>query len=121
RLAVTAREQRDEAVEKLRQKYGTKKATLDERIRRAQQAVDREAEQARGAKVQTAISLSSSILSAVLGRKSVSGATSVLRGVGRSVDQAGDTERAKDTVEALQAQAQELDAQVPAHTAETHT
>src|SRR5262249_39918143 len=77
RLSVTAREQRDAAVDKLRQKYGTKKATLDEKIRRAQQAVDREAEQARGAKVQTAISLGSSILSAVLGRKSVSGATSV--------------------------------------------
>ncbi len=28
----------------------------------------------------------------------MSGATSVLRGVGRSVDQAGDTERAKETV-----------------------
>jgi len=114
RLSVTAREQRDAAVDKLRQKYGAKKATLDERIRRAQQAVDREAEQARGAKVQTAISLGSSILSAVLGRKSVSGATSVLRGVGRSVDQAGDTDRAKETVEALQAQAQELDQQFQA-------
>ena len=116
RLSVTAREQRDAAVEKLRQKYGAKKATLDERIRRAQQAVDREAEQARGAQVQTAISLGSSILSAVLGRKSVSGATSVLRGVGRSVDQRGDTERAKDTVGALQAQQQELDQQFQADT-----
>src|SRR5262249_57906795 len=57
RLSVTAREQRDAAVEKLRQKYGTKKATLDEKIRRAEQAVDREAEQARGPKLQTAISL----------------------------------------------------------------
>ena len=98
------------------QKYGAKKATLDERIRRAQQAVDREAEQARGAQVQTAISLGSSILSAVLGRKSVSGATSVLRGVGRSVDQQGDTGRAKDTVGALQAQQQELDQQFQADT-----
>jgi hypothetical protein len=116
RLSVTAREQRDAAVEKLRQKYGAKKATLDERIRRAQQAVDREAEQARGAEVQTAISLGSSILSAVLGRKSVSGATSVLRGVGRSVDQAGDTGRAKDTVQALQEQEQELEQQLQADT-----
>jgi len=121
RLSVTAREQRDAAVEKLRQKYGTKKATLDEKIRRAQQAVDREAEQARGAEVQTAISLGSSILSAVLGRKSVSGATSVLRGVGRSVDQHGDTGRAKETVAALQAQEQELDQQFQADTQQLDT
>jgi hypothetical protein len=110
RLAVAAREERDAAVEKLRVKFAARHATLAERLRKAQQAVGREAEQARGAKVQTAISLGSSILGAFLGRrKSVGGATSVLRGVGRSVDQAGDTARAKETVAALQAQDAELE------------
>ena len=69
RLSVAAREQRDAAVEKLRTKYAAKHATLTERIRKAEQAVDREAEQARGAKVQTAISLGSTILGAFLGRR----------------------------------------------------
>jgi hypothetical protein len=110
RLAVVAREERDAAVEKLRVKFAARHATLAERLRKAQQAVSREAEQARGAKVQTAISLGSSILGAFLGRrKSVGGATSVLRGVGRSVDQAGDTARAKETVAALHAQDAELE------------
>ena len=110
RLAVAAREERDAAVEKLRARYAAKHATLAERIRKAEQAVSREAEQARGAKVQTAISLGSSILGAFLGRrKSAAGATSVLRGVGRSVDQAGDTGRAKETVAALRAQDAELE------------
>jgi hypothetical protein len=119
RLSVAAREQRDAAVEKLRTKYTAKHATLTERIRKAEQAVDREAEQARGAKVQTAISLGSSILGAFLGRrKSTSGATSVLRGVGRSVDQAGDTGRAKETVAALRAQDEELEREFQAATQE---
>ena len=119
RLGVAAREERDAAVEKLRDKFAAKHATLAERIRKAEQAVDREAEQARGAKVQTAISLGSSILGAFLGRrKSASGATSVLRGVGRSVDQAGDTGRAKETVAALQAQDEELEREFQAATQE---
>lgn len=110
RLSVAAREERDAAVEKLRVRYAAKHTTLTERIRKAEQAVGREAEQARGAKVQTAISLGSSILGAFLGRrKSASGATSVLRGVGRSVDQSGDTGRAKETVAALRAQDAELE------------
>ena len=119
RLSVAAREQRDAAVEKLRTKYTAKHAALTERIRKAEQAVDREAEQARGAKVQTAISLGSSILGALLHRrKSASGATSVLRGVGRSVDQAGDTGRAKETVAALRAQEEELEREFQAATQE---
>jgi hypothetical protein len=119
RLALAAREERDAAVEKLRAKFAAKHATLAERVRKAEQAVSREAEQARGAKVQTAISLGASILGAVLGRrKSVSGATSVLRGVGRSVDQAGDTGRAKETVAALRAQDAELEREFQEATAE---
>jgi Helicase HerA, central domain len=119
RLSVAAREQRDAAVEKLRARFATKHATLAERVRKAEQAVSREAEQARGAKVQTAISLGSSILGAILGRrKSLAGATSVLRGVGRSVDQAGDTTRAKETVTALEAQDAELQSAFDAATQE---
>ena len=101
-------------------KFAAKHATLQERIRKAEQAVSREAEQARGAKMQTAISLGSSILGAFLGRRKnyTSGATSVLRGVGRSVDQAGDTGRAKETVAALKDQDAELDREFQAATQE---
>src|SRR6185369_1241712 len=47
RLQQLAREQRDEAVEKLRQKYAPKFEVLEDRKRRAEQAVEREAEQAK--------------------------------------------------------------------------
>ena len=47
RLQQAARERRDEAAESLRQKYAPKIAALEEKKRRAAQAVEREAEQAK--------------------------------------------------------------------------
>jgi len=72
RLQQAAREQRDEATEKLRQKYASKMATLEEQARRAQQAVEREAEQAKQQKMQTAVSVGATLLSAFVGRKAIS-------------------------------------------------
>ncbi|GJL64064.1 MAG: ATP-binding protein [Nitrospirales bacterium] len=107
RLQQLAHEQRDEDIEQLRRKYAPKMTTLEERIRRAEQAVEREAEQARQQKMQTVISFGATLLSAFLGRKTVSRssmgrATSAIRGVGRSMKEAKDVARAGDTVEALQ-------------------
>jgi hypothetical protein len=69
RLNQAARERRDAAVAKLRAKYAPKLAMLNERARRAEQAVQREAEQARSAKLSTALSFGSTLLGAFLGRK----------------------------------------------------
>jgi len=90
RLQQLGREQRDEAVEKLRRKYAPKLEQLEERKRRAEQAVAREAEQAKGQKVQTAISFGATLLSSFLGRKrtslsTIGRATTAVRGVGRSM------------------------------------
>ena len=46
RLQESTREQRDRAIEALRQKYAPKQAALQERLRRAEQTVARESEQA---------------------------------------------------------------------------
>jgi len=59
RLQQLAREQRDLLVEGLRRKYAPRNASLQERLRRAQQAVEKQAEQAKQAKFQTAISVGS--------------------------------------------------------------
>ena len=72
RLQQLAHEPRDEDIERLRRKYAPKIATLEERIRRAEQAVEREAEQAKQQKMQTAISFGATLLSAFLGRKTMS-------------------------------------------------
>ena len=106
RLQQLAHERRDEETERLRRKYAPKMKTLEERIRRAEQAVEREAEQAKQQKMQTAISFGATLLSAFLGRKTVSRssmgrATTAIRGIGRSMKEAKDVARAGDTVEAL--------------------
>jgi hypothetical protein len=122
RLQQEARETRDEATEKLRQKYAPKFNTLQERLRRAQQAVEREAAQAKQAELQTAISFGATLLSAFTGRKAVSRstlgrATTAARGVSRSMEQRQDIERAKDTVEAIQAKMKDLQDQFDAEVA----
>jgi hypothetical protein len=122
RLQQLAREQRDQAVEKLRQKYAPKIAQLNERKRRAEQAVEREAEQAKGQKLQTAISFGATLLSSFMGRKTVSlstlgRATTAVRGVGRSMKESEDVGRAQENVAALDEQLIALDQQFKDETA----
>jgi hypothetical protein len=113
RLQQESRETRDGTVEKLRQKYASKFNTLQDRLRRAQQSVEREAAQAKQAEFQTAISFGATLLSAFTGRKAISGtslgrATTAARGVSRSMEQRKDIDRAKDTAEAIQKQMKDL-------------
>jgi hypothetical protein len=121
RLQQSAREARDAAAEKLRQKYAPKIAALEERKRRAEQAVDREAEQAKSQKMQTAISFGTTLLSSFLGRKSLSlttlgRATTAARGVGRSMKESEDVGRAQESVEAINKMMADLDAEFKAET-----
>ncbi|MFO0839187.1 MAG: ATP-binding protein [Phycisphaerae bacterium] len=116
RLAQAARELRDEQVAKLRQKYAPKVATLEERLRRAKQQLDVQQQQAREAKMSTAVSFGSALLSAFLGKKAISAgsvgkAGTAIRGVGRSMRESSDVGRAEETVEAITSQMRELDAQ----------
>ncbi len=119
RLQQAAREQRDEMSELLRKKYAPKIAALQEKIRKAEQAVEREASQAKQAGMQTAISFGSTLLGAFVGRKKVSSSTlgkaaTAMRGVGRTAQQQSDVTRAKETVEVLQKNLEELNAQFEA-------
>jgi hypothetical protein len=116
RLQQNAREQRDEASEKLRQKYAPKMAALQEQIRRAQQTVEREAEQAKQQKMQTAVSVGATLLSAFVGRKAISysslgRATTAVRGASRIRKESQDVQRAGETVEAYQQRLQELESE----------
>ena len=122
RLQQASREARDSAVEQLRRKYASKTAALQERVRRAQQAVDRESEQAKAQTLQTAISFGTTLLGAFLGRKAVTAstlgrATTAARGVGRTVKETQDIGRAKETVEAVQQQLAQLEEELQAEIA----
>jgi hypothetical protein len=116
RLQQSGREQRDKGAESLRQKYAPKIATLQDRIRRAEQMKERQQAESRSSQVQAAISVGASILGAFLGRKTISAtnigrATTAIRGAGRAVKESQDVGRAEENVEALQQQLAVLEAQ----------
>jgi hypothetical protein len=122
RLQQAARERRDALSASLRARYAPKLATLNERLRRAEQAREREAGQASAAKLSTAVSFASTLLGAFLGRKTLSTSTlgragSAIRGVGRSYEQSQDVARADETVAAVQQQIADLNAQFEAEVA----
>jgi hypothetical protein len=76
--------------------------------------VDREAEQAKSQKMQTAISFGTTLLSSFLGRKSLSlttlgRATTAARGVSRSMKESEDIGRAQESVEAINKMMADLD------------
>jgi hypothetical protein len=120
-LKQASREQRDALVENLRAEYAPKVQRLEEKIRTAQQGVDRESGQARAAQIQTAVSVGATVLGALLGRKRMSAttlgrATTAARGVGRSIQQQQDIGRAKEDVASAQAELAALNAELEQRT-----
>lgn len=114
RIQQAVRETRDDKLEDLRKKYTKRIQSLEEKIRKAEQAVEREKEQAKTQGLQTVISLGSTLLSAFLGKKAVSAttlgkATTAARGASRALKEQGDINRSKETVEAYSQQLQELE------------
>ncbi|HLN56952.1 MAG TPA: ATP-binding protein, partial [Thermoanaerobaculia bacterium] len=117
RLQQAWRERRDEAAGKLRQKYAARLASLESRLRAAEQRVDREKQETTFAGVQTAISVGAAVLGAFLGRKAISAttigrATTAARGAGRTAQQAGDVARAKETAGAIRQQIADLEGEL---------
>jgi hypothetical protein len=113
RTQQSAREGRDAAVEKLKQKYAPRLAVLQERLRKAQQAVEVQEAQAKQAQFSTAVSVGASLLSAFIGGKgsALSKAGTAAKGVGKVMKEGGDIGRARETVEAVQQQLADLDEQ----------
>jgi hypothetical protein len=117
RLQSEAREARDAAIAKVKEKYAAKVATLQDRLRRAEHAVQVQSEQASGARMGAAVSVGAAIFGALLGRKAVSAATlgratTAARGVSKIGKEAEDVTRANENAAALKAQLAELEAKV---------
>jgi len=116
RLQQTGRETRDKAVEALRQKYASKIAALQERIRRAELAKEKQQTESRASQMQAAISVGASILGAFMGRKTISAsnigrATTAIRSAGRVLKESKDVGVAEENVAALQQQLADLESQ----------
>jgi hypothetical protein len=89
---------------------------LQDRLRRAQQALEREQAQASEQKLGTALSVGATLLGAFMGRKTFSTGTltrasGALRSYGRIAKEAGDVGRASENVEAVQQDLNNLNAQ----------
>ena len=122
RIALAVREKRDAAVEALRKKYAPKVAALQARLIRAEAAVLRQKEQASQARMQTLISVGSTLLGAFLGRKALSSstiskATTAARGVGRSIQEGSEASAAGQSVEAVRQQISEIETEIEAESA----
>ena len=121
-IALAVREKRDAAVEALRKKYAPKVASLQARLMRAEASVQRQREQASQARMQTLISVGSTLLGAFLGRKAISSstiskATTAARGVGRSIQEGSEASAAEQSVEAIRQQISEIETEIEAESA----
>ncbi len=114
RRALALRERRDAQAEALRAAYAKKINALEAQIERAQNAVAREEAQAGQARMQTFLSIGTTLLGAFLGRKAVSASTlgrasTAARGVGRSMKESGDVALAKEKLSTCATQRTELE------------
>ncbi|MDB6071352.1 MAG: hypothetical protein JWL81_2523, partial [Verrucomicrobiales bacterium] len=102
RLQHRAKEDRDRELEALRLKYHGDYQKLEAAAARAQATLDREAAQARSAKITTAVSIGQTILGALFGsRKTISRTTinktsTAARSATRAFEQHGDVGRAEE-------------------------
>jgi len=106
RLTLAAREQRDAAVADLRQRWQAKLLQLQDQVRRGEERRQREQSQLTQQKMQTAVSIGSSILGALLGRKTFS-ATNIgrvgtaARSATRWGQESQDVDRAEESLDVL--------------------
>ena len=114
RLQQNSREQRDQAMDKLRKKYSSRINTLEDRVRRSEQSLRNREDQAKQHKMQTAISVGTTVLGSFLGKSPISAstlgrATTAARGAGRVQKGQEDAKRASETLEVHRQQLQELE------------
>lgn len=113
RLLQLDREGRDLQVEKIRESFGKRLATLQDRVRRAQQKLEREKSQYSHQKTQTAVSVGATIMGALLGGRigtgSVGRATTAVRGATRVSREKQDIASAEGELEVQRERLEELE------------
>ena len=116
RLRQLAVEARDIELEKLKKKYKTKLEAVQKKIQTAEAAVDREKAQSRDSMISSIVSIGSTVLGAMVGRKMMSKtnigkAGTAIRSAGRASSQRGDVTRAEEKVEHLREEMDERNAE----------
>jgi hypothetical protein len=107
RLQHRAKEERDRELDVLRQKYHSEYQKLEAAAAKAQATRDRQAAQARTAKITTVVNIGQTILGALFGRKGLSQTTisktsTAARSATRAFEQHGDVGRAEAKLEDIE-------------------
>lgn len=110
RMALLDREARDRAVQALRERYAPEVRRLEDRIERARDRVARERDQYSARKVDTAVSVGTTVLGALFGRSVLGRATTAARGAARASRDREDVQRAEQAVAELERELEELEA-----------
>jgi hypothetical protein len=122
RLSVLVHEKRDGEVEKLRKKYASRVASLEQKIRRAEERLSREEAQYGQRQSETWITLGTGVLGALFGRKlasaaNVGRAASAARSASRVAREKEEIERAQAELDRLRTEQGDLEAEVEAEVA----
>jgi hypothetical protein len=113
RLQQLGREERDAAVEALRERCAKRLDAAGARLERAAEVVERERDEASGETLQTAISMGAALVASLLGRRRLSSTslgkvTTAARGWGRARQQGADVDRAEGARQELERRYREL-------------
>jgi hypothetical protein len=118
RLADLRREARDAETDRIRKRFESRLSTLQERERRALQAVERRAGMARERTLDAALRMGEGLLGAFMGRKTSAARTgTAVRSAGRVLRQRQEVAQAGETVEAVRAQAAQMEEEFAAELA----
>lgn len=115
RVKMAARELRDREMDDIESKYEKKKLALDEKIAKAEERVERVKDQAKDAKIQSAISFGAAALGAVLGKSlmtqsNVYKSATAAKSASRASKSAGNVGRAEESAERVEQQLALLEA-----------
>ena len=111
RCAHRAREVRDAERDALRKKYEAKLATLERRVMRDSQAIERERQQLQQRTLDSAVTVGTALLGAFLGRRSASRVSTAVRRASSVGKESGDVSRARETLARSQAELAALQAE----------
>lgn len=118
-IALALRERRDAEIDKLRKKYALRMESITSQIQRAEERVERERSQLSQQKMSTVISIGTTLLGALLGRKAISSSSvgragTAARSASRIGKESGDVSRAEANVEALQQKLADIETELEA-------
>ena len=117
RIAQQVREWRDKEIDRVRDKSAAKLASLNDRIGRARQKVEKEKAEAKNKSMQTYVSIGTAVLSAILGRKVASSTTvgraaTSMRSASRASRQQADVVHAEEALSDLEEKLATLEEEV---------